>query len=225
MPDADSGVPPQYRPHAICIGDHWAAGESLPNLVVRIAEMLAFQSYNLKSPLNGEAARWVEQHQNRLPLDTFDFVSLLSVGEAVGVKKDGRGVSGVCANCGVSSARIKGAMEVCVNNHLTCPECRLECPICHSTLCLACHLNTCSVCGRSVCQKCIMKCHNCGQFFCSDHSGACHICGQGHCIDCMVNCSKCGRPTCMNHLQKVKVRGEKTYWCTSCVSKAKVKKK
>src|SRR5262249_54822145 len=36
---------------------------------VRIAEMLAFQSYNTKSPLNGEAAKWVEQNVGALPLD------------------------------------------------------------------------------------------------------------------------------------------------------------
>jgi len=60
---------PNIAPHAICIGDHWSAGESLPNLVARIGEMLAFQQYNVKSPLNGEAARWVEHNLERLPLD------------------------------------------------------------------------------------------------------------------------------------------------------------
>lgn len=60
---------PNIAPHAICIGDHWSAGESLANLVARIGEMLAYQSYNTKSPLNGEASRWTEQNLNRLPLD------------------------------------------------------------------------------------------------------------------------------------------------------------
>ncbi len=65
---------PNIAPHAICVGDHWSAGEPLASLVARIGEMLAFQSYNVKSPLNGEAARWVEQNLDRLPLDP---VSLL----------------------------------------------------------------------------------------------------------------------------------------------------
>ncbi len=69
---------PNIAPHAICIGDHWAAGESLSNLVVRIAEMIAYQSYNLKSPLNGEAAKWVEQNMGKLPLDTTDFGAILA---------------------------------------------------------------------------------------------------------------------------------------------------
>ena len=60
---------PNIAPHAICIGDHWSAGEPLWSMVARIGEMIAYQSYNTKSPLNGEAARWVEQNLNRLPLD------------------------------------------------------------------------------------------------------------------------------------------------------------
>jgi len=60
---------PNIAPHAICIGDHWSAGEPLWSMVARIGEMLAYQSYNTKSPLNGEAARWVDGNQDRLPLD------------------------------------------------------------------------------------------------------------------------------------------------------------
>jgi len=66
---------PNIAPHAVCVGDHWSAGESLQTIVTRIGEMLAYQSYNVKSPLNGEAARWAEEHEDRLPLDP---VSLLA---------------------------------------------------------------------------------------------------------------------------------------------------
>ena len=65
---------PNIAPHAICVGDHWSPGEPLASIVTRIGELLAYQVYNVKSPLNGEAARWVEQNQHRLPLDP---VSLL----------------------------------------------------------------------------------------------------------------------------------------------------
>ncbi|HBH53739.1 MAG TPA: hypothetical protein DDY91_17775 [Planctomycetaceae bacterium] len=65
---------PNIAPHAICVGDHWSAGEPIWGLVARIGEMLAWQSYNVKSPLNGEAARWAEQNRDDLPLDP---VSLL----------------------------------------------------------------------------------------------------------------------------------------------------
>jgi ubiquitin-conjugating enzyme len=63
---------PNIAPHAICIGDHWSAGQSLVMVVQRIAEMLAFQSYNVKSPLNGAAARWAEEHAASLPIDARD---------------------------------------------------------------------------------------------------------------------------------------------------------
>src|SRR5262245_36376974 len=53
---------PNIAPHAICIGDHWSAGESLSSIVARIGELIAYQSYNTKSPLNGEAARWTSEN-------------------------------------------------------------------------------------------------------------------------------------------------------------------
>jgi ubiquitin-protein ligase len=65
---------PNIAPHAICVGDHWSPGEPLGSIVMRIGELLAYQSYNVKSPLNGEAARWVAENEHKLPLDT---VSLL----------------------------------------------------------------------------------------------------------------------------------------------------
>lgn len=63
---------PNIDPQKICIGDHWSAGQSLVHLVVRIAEMICFQSYNVKSPLNAKAAAWAEQHLSKLPLQKAD---------------------------------------------------------------------------------------------------------------------------------------------------------
>ena len=65
---------PNIAPHAICVGDHWSAGERLSSLVARIGEMLAYQSYNTKSPLNGEAARWTDENIDRLPLDSVNMM-------------------------------------------------------------------------------------------------------------------------------------------------------
>ncbi len=64
---------PNIDPQKICIGDHWSAGQSLAQMLVRIAEMLCFQSYNLKSPLNAKAAAWAEQNVSKLPLQRTDF--------------------------------------------------------------------------------------------------------------------------------------------------------
>lgn len=61
---------PNIDPQRICIGDHWGAGESLQHLIIRIAEMICFQSYNVKSPLNAKAAVWCSENINKLPLSS-----------------------------------------------------------------------------------------------------------------------------------------------------------
>lgn len=66
---------PNIDPQKICIGDHWSAGQSLAELIVRIGEMLCYQSYNVKSPLNAEAAAWVQRHEDRLPLERIDLTA------------------------------------------------------------------------------------------------------------------------------------------------------
>jgi ubiquitin-protein ligase len=66
---------PNIDPQKICIGDHWSAGQSLPQLIGRIAEMICFQSYNVRSPLNAEAAVWTEQNLAQLPLQKTDLTA------------------------------------------------------------------------------------------------------------------------------------------------------
>lgn len=63
---------PNIEPAIICIGDHWTAAEKLPDLVVRIGEMIAYQAHNIKSPLDGEAAMWTDLHSDLLPIDSRD---------------------------------------------------------------------------------------------------------------------------------------------------------
>lgn len=60
---------PNFDPTIICVGDHWTAAERLTDLVVRIGEMIAYQTYNIKSPLDGEAAMWADLNQNAFPVD------------------------------------------------------------------------------------------------------------------------------------------------------------
>jgi ubiquitin-protein ligase len=63
---------PNIEPATVCVGDHWTAGERLIDLVVRIGQMLAYQAYNIKSPLDGEAAMWADLNRHRLPTDSRD---------------------------------------------------------------------------------------------------------------------------------------------------------
>ena len=60
---------PNIDPSHICVGDHWAAGERLVDLVIRIGEMLAYQAYNIRSPLDAHAAMWADLNPSRLPTD------------------------------------------------------------------------------------------------------------------------------------------------------------
>ena len=63
---------PNIDPRKVCIADHWSAGQSLVQLIQRVAEMLCFQSYNVKSPLNADAAAWAEKNAAMLPLHEGD---------------------------------------------------------------------------------------------------------------------------------------------------------
>ncbi len=72
-------ITPVFHPNIdaqkICIGDHWAAGQKLTHLVARIGEMITYQSYNVKSPLNAQAAAWAQANVQRLPLEQVDLTA------------------------------------------------------------------------------------------------------------------------------------------------------
>ena len=210
---------PNIAPHAVCIGDHWAAGESLASLIVRIAEMLAYQSYNVKSPLNGEAARWVERNADQVPLDHTDFAALLAIGQATRRNADGSlAAGGECANCGRHGTAEE--MQVCVNHHVACPDCRSACPVCGGVTCLKCDLGACAVCGRAACTQCLRRCAACRRLACAPHAGICRICERPHCSDCLVTCAACGQPCCVAHVVKVEVDGRPAHICTACAAAA-----
>ncbi len=63
---------PNIDAASICVGDHWTAGERLTDLVVRIGEMIAYQAYNIRSPLNAPAAMWADLNCTKLPIDSRD---------------------------------------------------------------------------------------------------------------------------------------------------------
>jgi ubiquitin-protein ligase len=60
---------PNFDDSSVCIGDFWAASESLDDLIIRIGRMISYQEYNTKSPLNGLAAKWAAQNSRLLPVD------------------------------------------------------------------------------------------------------------------------------------------------------------
>ncbi|MCA1557739.1 MAG: ubiquitin-conjugating enzyme E2 [Acidobacteria bacterium] len=63
----------------ICTEDIGAAGKTIDQVITFIGEMIAFQTYNVKSPLNGDAARWTIEHLDKLPLERIDLIPKESV--------------------------------------------------------------------------------------------------------------------------------------------------
>lgn len=64
---------PNFRNQgAVCIGDHWAAGETLWDVIVQIGEMIQYQSYNPKSPLDAQAAKWTRANEHLFPIGKVD---------------------------------------------------------------------------------------------------------------------------------------------------------
>ncbi len=63
---------PNFMPQpggVICIGDYWAAGETLVDVIVQIGDMIQYRKYNVNSALNHEAARWAAAHRHLFPID------------------------------------------------------------------------------------------------------------------------------------------------------------
>lgn len=73
---------PNFDEATVCIGDFWAASEGLDDLIIRIGRMIAYQEFNTKSPLNGLAAKWSEQHAHLFPVDARDIAPPLDKPQA-----------------------------------------------------------------------------------------------------------------------------------------------
>jgi len=56
----------------ICIGDYWSPARGLADIIVAVGEMIQFQRYNVRSPLNPVAARWVAANEEAFPVGTVD---------------------------------------------------------------------------------------------------------------------------------------------------------
>jgi hypothetical protein len=197
---------PNIAPHAVCIGDHWTAGESLEALIQRVGEMLSYQSYNIKSPLNGRAAQWVEENAGQVPTDREEFFLDLSAEPVVDS-------GGACANCGAQPApgEDAGLAAPCAAGHQLCGDCAARCERCGGALCLVCGISRCAACtawatapAPAAAAASTSGCANCGAA--ADAGPSC-LAGHLACGDCSVFCTTCGARLCL-------VCG--TYPCRSC---------
>ncbi|MBS1518708.1 MAG: hypothetical protein JSS91_11530 [Bacteroidetes bacterium] len=63
---------PNFRmasPNDICIGDYWASGETLVDIIYQVGEMITYKTFNVTSPLNGIAAKWAKENSEIFPID------------------------------------------------------------------------------------------------------------------------------------------------------------
>jgi ubiquitin-protein ligase len=222
---------------AICTKDIGSVGETLDQTIIFIGEMISFQSYNLQSPRNGDAARWTKENQERLPLDGVNLVpvSLLRGGtelaaaittaaalkemktdteappaksaevspkvEETTVTESASTVQSTptmtrgarqCANCG--QTELAAGLTLCIQEHLTCEDCHLECGNCLLSICCQCVVHTCASCEQICCEDCVIACEECPSWNCLAHAAHCggcarwkcrvHIGPQGLCFSC-----------------------------------------
>lgn len=52
----------------VCIGDYWSPAETLADIVVTIGELIQYQRFNIRSPLNAVAARWAAENERIFPV-------------------------------------------------------------------------------------------------------------------------------------------------------------
>jgi hypothetical protein len=129
---------PNIAPHTVCIGDHWTAGESLEHLIQRVGEILAFQSYNTQSPLNGRAAQWVDENRAKLPIDPEEFfVDLATAASSSSL------AAAACENCGARNV----TLTACESDHILCGDCALPCAKCGKVQCTVCGTYPCRACA------------------------------------------------------------------------------
>lgn len=175
---------PNIAPHAVCIGDDWTAGEPLDLLIQRVGEILAYQSYNTKSPLNGRAAQWVDEHRAELPIDREEFFLDLAAAPEPATAL----VLPACSNCGTRSAELVACAAA---THALCGDCTIRCKVCARVLCLSCGDRSCADCATNA-----VGCKNCGTPM-ARGTGA--VCPEWHplCGDCAITCAGCATVLCL----------------------------
>ena len=66
---------PNFKGRFICIeGRPFAVGLTLAQIVPEVGRMIQYQNYNVKDPLNREAAEWTHKHADLFPVDKRDIL-------------------------------------------------------------------------------------------------------------------------------------------------------
>lgn len=59
---------PNFNATKICLADNWAPSFQLADIVREIGELLTWEKFNIRSPLNAVAAEWSQEHKDEIPL-------------------------------------------------------------------------------------------------------------------------------------------------------------
>jgi len=204
---------PNIDPHLICITDKWAASESLVDVVVRIGRMLSYQIYNIKSPRNGEAAKWTAEHLAEFPLDTADLAKEAAPSPATrasarrAVSPPAAAVDQEAFPPGVLPAKTAAGrtskMEAAQDETEACPNCRQKVPRRSFKKCRNGHrvcpdcMVACRTCGAEICLLCEMTlCSVCQEVVCPKCLNFCHFHRQPICREHAAVCAECGVKGC-----------------------------
>lgn len=66
---------PVFHPNIaehVCIGDFWAAGEQLTDIVAKISDMIQYRLYNPDSPLDEDAADYARENSEHFPIGNIE---------------------------------------------------------------------------------------------------------------------------------------------------------
>jgi len=214
---------PNIAPHAICIGDHWVAGESLVDLIIRIGEMICYQSYNIKSPLNGEASKWAHENINRLPIDTVNLFPKKRPEDIIVSKTEVKDIGMFAeqeqkvdieekeevltykAQVGVQVESVKPLLPSLEQkvSEITCSNCGVKVEDIKLQKCINGHLvcsdciTECQTCGKVLCVLCsLSKCSSCEKVICSECQARCPLCNLIVCKEHLVRCNICQNEGC-----------------------------
>lgn len=59
---------PNFNASKICLADEWSPSFQLVDIVREIGELLTWEKFNIRSPLNAVAAEWSQAHKDEIPL-------------------------------------------------------------------------------------------------------------------------------------------------------------
>ncbi len=61
---------PNIRGQAVCHSQQWSPAWSLADFVIELGDMIRWDKYNTKSPLDRRASAWADKNRDKFPLDT-----------------------------------------------------------------------------------------------------------------------------------------------------------